>query len=186
MKIYTRQGDQGQTGLIGGKRIAKTDSLIEAYGAVDELSASLGVVRSALDEQGHRMTADLENIQHHLHTLCAELAGLQVSRENPRLEERHIQWLEKQCDAFQSELPELTYFILPGGIRPASLLHQSRTICRRAERRIFQAANQYPVSEIDGKYVNRLSDLLYLMARYLNDEADYREIRTDYDSGNIG
>jgi len=180
MKIYTRQGDRGQTGLIGGKRVRKTDLLIEAYGTIDELNASLGMVRSALEEQEHPMTAELEKIQHQLHIICAELAGIQSDRKNPHLEEGPVQWLEEQCDDYEARIPTLRYFILPGGVWPASLLHQSRAICRRAERRVFAATNQYKIPDSNCKYLNRLSDLLYLMARYVNHEANYQEIRTDY------
>ncbi|MEJ2049280.1 MAG: cob(I)yrinic acid a,c-diamide adenosyltransferase [Calditrichota bacterium] len=182
MKIYTRQGDQGQTGLIGGTRISKTDSLIEACGTVDELNASLGVVRSALEEKGQPLIPDLVHIQQQLHIICSELAGVRSETQIPELESHHIRWLEDQCDHYDSRLPELRYFILPGGVWPASLLHQSRTICRRAERRVFEAKKHHPIPERNVIYLNRLSDLLYLMARYINYDANHEEIRTDYDT----
>ncbi len=171
MKIYTRGGDKGKSGLIGGNRVDKDDLRLEAYGAVDELVAAIGFVRSQ-DDNGefHEMLA---KIQSHLFVVGSHLAappgageGLPVLRDEPTGE------LELWIDTMEGELPPLGNFILPGGEPLGAALHLSRTICRRAERRVVTLVKTLEKSETVGPlivvYLNRLSDFLFVAARLAN------------------
>jgi cob(I)alamin adenosyltransferase len=169
MKIYTKTGDAGTTGLFGGPRVSKDDVRICAYGSVDELNAVLGIARSTpLPES---LDAMLDQVQHQLFSIGAELA-------TPNPDEHHLKWdgephvsqLEKWIDAMESELPPLRSFILPGGSPQASHLHLVRTICRRAEREIVRLSHDPRVSDVSHIiiYLNRLSDMLFVMARRAN------------------
>ncbi len=168
MKIYTKRGDQGKTDLFSGERVLKTNPLIEAYGTVDELNAILGVVLSIVDKSAENVKSDLNNIQDHLHIICANLANTKASEKRPEIRESHIDHLEERCDYYQEQIPVIRYFIHPGGIPSASELHHARTVCRRSERRVIAAMDDYEIAPLTLKYLNRLSDLLFLMARYLN------------------
>jgi len=165
MKIYTKKGDKGETSLIGGKRVSKTNVRIEAYGTVDELNSIIGLVRDASDEKSADQT--LINIQHRLFTIGSELASAPDSKmEIPLLKNSDIEELENEMDRMEAELPELQNFILPGGDLAASQAHVARTVCRRAERRSVELHQIEPVDELIITYLNRLSDYFFVLARF--------------------
>lgn len=170
-KIYTRTGDQGTTGLGDGSRVDKDAVRVEAYGTTDELNSALGMVLAEPD-----VPADLrhwlEEIQHDLFDLGAELCipGHSV------LTAAFIERLEQQIDAMNTQLPPLKEFILPGGNRAASACHLARTICRRAERRVFSLSKVETINDWGLKYLNRLSDFLFVAARILARTGDGREV----------
>ena len=162
MKIYTRTGDSGETSLFGGTRVPKNDARIEAYGTVDELNSFLGVARasalpSEVDEELHRVQMDLFEIGAHL-------ASTDASRF-PGVDGNRIEALERAIDAMERELAPLTSFVLPGGSAGAAHLHVTRTVCRRAERCVV-ALEQVAPSTVT--YLNRLSDYLFVAARFAN------------------
>lgn len=169
MKIYTKTGDDGETGLFGGGRVPKDDPRVEAYGAVDELNSQLGVARAegldpAIDEA-------LRTIQSELFDVGAELATTPGRAEKgglPQVERAAIERLERAIDDADGELPPLQTFVLPGGTRAAAQLHVARTICRRAERRVVALCHRDPVRAEVPRYLNRLSDLLFVWARLEN------------------
>lgn len=169
MKIYTRTGDDGTTGLIGGSRVKKHDIRLESYGTIDELNSYIGLIRSA---QNDRHTDQvMEIIQNKLFVIGANLAteesiGL-VKKQLP-CKKADVEMLEKEMDKMNSELPELRNFILPGGSQAASFCHVARTVCRRAERRIVELAEKAEVDSNLIKFVNRLSDYLFVLSRKLN------------------
>jgi cob(I)alamin adenosyltransferase len=168
-KIYTKTGDKGQTSLIGGTRVAKSHIRIESYGTVDELNSYIGLVSDfSADEQTNNW---LREIQDRLFTLGAELATSQekdVKMKLPDLHDEDILWLEQRIDQMNEVLPEMRSFILPGGHQAASACHVARCICRRAERLcVAMLEHQEYVSDLVLKYLNRLSDFLFVLARYL-------------------
>jgi len=181
MKIYTKRGDQGKTDLFSGERVLKTNPLIEAYGTVDELNAILGIVLSFLDGAAENVTKDLIGIQDRLHVICANLANTEASDKRPEIQESHIDSLEERCDYYQDQIPVIRHFIHPGGVTGASHLHHARTVCRRAERRVIAAMDEYEIAPLTLKYLNRLSDLLFLMARYLNNINNEPERKVNYE-----
>jgi cob(I)alamin adenosyltransferase len=168
MKIYTRTGDDGTTGLIGGDRVSKGDPRIDCYGTVDELNAALGVaaVNAAAPLKSRLMAVqnDLFVVGSHLatHDSSAPPAHL------PVLDEQIVHRLEMEIDAAETELPRLRQFILPGGCETAARLHLARTVCRRAERLLVSFAQDRPVPAILITYLNRLSDWLFVHARWAN------------------
>lgn len=165
MKIYTRKGDKGQTSLIGGNRVSKTHVRIEAYGTVDELNSVLGVIRDTAEYSS--VDQFLINIQNLLFTIGSELASAPDSKMVvPMLEEHHIEELEKEMDRMNEHLPELKNFIIPGGDLASSHCHVARCVCRRAERRVVALAEETEVDEKIIRYLNRLSDYLFTLARY--------------------
>jgi cob(I)alamin adenosyltransferase len=168
MRIYTRTGDDGSTGLLGPGRVSKADPRVEAYGCVDELNASLGVAR-ALDTAGW-FAATLDHAQPRLFVLGARLA---TAGEEPRarleaLADADIAALETAIDGFENELPPLTRFVLPGGTPLGAELHRARTVCRRAERRVVALADAHAIDPRGVRFLNRLADLLFVMARVAN------------------
>jgi cob(I)alamin adenosyltransferase len=167
MKIYTKTGDDGETGLYRGPRVRKDAIRIEAYGTVDELNAVLGVVRTeTLPEDVDTL---LGRIQHHLFDLGAELATPNAAAQGmAMIGATHIEILEHAIDHYEERLPPLTSFILPGGSRAAADLHLGRTICRRAERRLVTLTVTEEISPSLVIYLNRLSDLLFVLARAVN------------------
>ncbi len=181
MKIYTRTGDTGQTGLIGGQRVNKSDPRLESYGTVDELNAALGLAASQAADQEplSDLVTSLLTIQSELLTVGSNLAALTDQRMTvskiPALGAASIDRLEAEIDQLSQELPELRNFILPGGTELAASLHLSRTICRRAERLAVALLTSYPVDELIIRYLNRLSDLLFTMARVANHRAGQAE-----------
>jgi cob(I)alamin adenosyltransferase len=173
MKIYTRTGDAGSTGLFGGPRVSKDDDRIEAYGTVDELNAAIGAVRSAGVPAD--VEAQLATIQSELFALGAELATPDPDQHHLRtIDKSHIELLEQWIDAHEETLPPLKNFILPAGTLGASLMHLARSICRRAERRVVTLARRHEasVSEELMIYLNRLSDLLFVLSRVVNARAN--------------
>ena len=168
-RIYTRTGDRGETGLGGGQRVAKDDARIAAYGTVDELSSALGMaIAAGLDA---RLADDLRRIQNELFHLGADLCVREEDKERlpgPRVEARHVAALERTMDELNEELGPLTNFILPGGSPGAAHLHLARTICRRAERLLVTLMRAEAVGAHTLEYLNRLSDALFVMARWEN------------------
>jgi len=176
-KIYTRRGDDGSTGLFGGPRVRKDDLRVAAYGDVDELNSALGVAREELPEGDLRTL--LDELQSELFTLGAQLATPDASaapKEIPRIVAQQTDRLEREIDRLTEELPPMRNFILPGGSRAGATLHLCRTVCRRAERKMVELAESSPVPPEALAYVNRLSDLLFVMARAANLRAGGREI----------
>lgn len=173
-RIYTRAGDKGKTGLLSGERIDKADPRVEAYGTVDELGTFLGVAKV---HSSQRIAEYIHNIQQKLFLINAELATNidTLDPDNPlrsleRITSDDVEFLEKIADELSDELPLLTNFVIPGGTKGSAFLHVCRTVCRRAERRIVQFANSHPVNEELIRYINRLSDLLFVFSRYENIE----------------
>ena len=172
MKIYTRTGDTGTTGVFGGDRVDKDSTRVDACGDVDELNAALGVARAALGSL--RTGAWIEQIQAELFTLGAELScapGKEGRLGIPLLGAVAATRLEQHIDELEAELTPLTNFILPGGTSAGAHLHLARTICRRAERRVLGARRLAPVRDELVVYLNRLSDFLFVLARHANKEA---------------
>jgi len=169
MKIYTRTGDDGTTALFAGGRVSKTDLRVETYGTVDELNAALGLARA----QQPAGDAWLAQMQRQLFTLGADLATPLDARSSHivRLDAAAVDWLEAVIDEATAALPPLTHFILPAGCPAAAHLHLARTVCRRAERLAVALAAQEPVSAQVVPYLNRLSDLLFTLARWENAQA---------------
>jgi cob(I)alamin adenosyltransferase len=176
MRIYTRTGDAGETALFDGTRVSKAEPRVEAYGAVDELNAWLGLVLS--HDPGPDLAGMLEQIQGDLMALGAMLADpkhrIAARVEKAALATDDVARLERWIDALDGRLPPLRRFVLPGGSNAGSLLHLSRTVCRRAERRIVSLGSA-EVDPIAVTYVNRLSDLLFVMARAANARAGVTE-----------
>jgi cob(I)alamin adenosyltransferase len=180
MRIYTRTGDAGETGLFGGGRVPKDAIRVEAYGTVDELNAAIGAARAC---PGDEIVGDLlAAIQHDLFVLGADLAapeeaGDQVgARSVRRIEERQVRRLEAEIDALDAALPTLDRFVLPGGSQQGALLHLARTVCRRAERRVVALSHREGVNPAALHYLNRLSDLLFDLARSVNQQAGIPEL----------
>jgi len=166
VKIYTRTGDHGETSLFGGKRVAKHDARIEAYGTVDELNSFLGAV-TGVDE--------IPAIQSDLFEIGAHLASPGTSRF-PGVDVSRIEELERSIDAMERELAPLTSFILPGGSPAAAQLHIARTVCRRAERRVTVLEDETPATQSTIRYLNRLSDWLFVAARFANHRAGVADV----------
>jgi|SRR5438105_2223903 len=169
MKIYTRAGDDGSTGLLGPGRVPKNAARIEAFGAVDELNAVLGVARA--QDPGSELATELEALQASLFALGAELATVAPGIGGPRIQASQVEALEASIDRLDLELAPLTNFILPAGTPLAAQLHFARTVCRRAERRVVALAQADPVGGEVLRYLNRLADLLFVMARVANRRA---------------
>lgn len=161
-KIYTRTGDDGQTGLGDGTRVPKDSPRVEAYGTVDELNSAVGMVLDA-DALPDEVRACLTAVQHRLFDLGGELC----IPGHRAIEDRHVEALEAALDAFNEQLPPLKEFILPGGGNGAAAAHLARAVCRRAERRVWTLARSEAVSPAVARYLNRLSDLLFVIARVL-------------------
>ncbi len=167
-KIYTKTGDKGKTALIGGTRVPKYDIRIEAYGTVDELNAHIGLIRDQ-DIDAHSKEILLE-IQDRLFTMESSLAqdGKPVAHALPTLHQKDVELLEKEMDAMNRQLADLTSFILPGGHPTVSYCHIARTVCRRAERLTILMNEQFPTDGLNVQYLNRLSDYLFVLARKLS------------------
>jgi cob(I)alamin adenosyltransferase len=177
MKIYTKTGDQGQTGLFGGARVSKAHARVDAYGDVDELNCALGAVRVHAGDA--RAGALLLAIQSELFALGAELArdpSKSVDLGIALIEERDVQRLEAAIDELERDLAPLKTFILPGGNAEAALLHLARATCRRAERKLVRLAETESIRPELLRYVNRLSDLLFVMARHANFRAKVEDV----------
>ena len=170
MKIYTKTGDTGQTSLLGGKRVPKHDLRIESYGTIDELNSQIGFLRD--QEMNNEYTIQLIEIQDRLFTIGSHLAVEQEKNKIkiPPLEEKDIQYLENAIDEMNLQLPEMRSFVLPGGHPTVSCCHVARCICRRAERIIVHLAEVSSVESIVLKYINRLSDYLFVLSRKLSSD----------------
>ncbi len=164
-KIYTKTGDKGKTALIGGTRVPKYDVRIDAYGTVDELNAYVGLIRD-LDIDNHTKSVLLE-VQDRLFTLESSLAkdGRPLAHALPQLHPEDVERLEKEIDRMNEHLPPLTAFVLPGGHITVSYCHIARTVCRRAERLTIRMHEQFPTDPLNIRYLNRLSDYLFVLAR---------------------
>ena len=180
MRIYTKTGDSGETGLFDGTRVSKADARVEAYGAVDELNAWLGLVRA--NQPGDDVDALLAAIQRDLFALGAVLADprhkIAARVDKATIGAEDITRLEQAIDAFEVGVPALRRFILPGGGQAGAMLHLSRTVCRRAERRMVAVGATPGADPVDPTaiiYVNRLSDLLFVLARAVNHRAGLPE-----------
>jgi cob(I)alamin adenosyltransferase len=168
VRIYTRTGDRGETGLFGGARVSKASARVEAYGAVDELNAVIGLARAQL--RARELQRILERVQHELFIVGADLATppqAKTSRPVPRIGPGQVRQLERDIDGFEAQLPPLSRFVLPGGAAGAPL-HLARTVCRRAERRVVAASQLETLNPQLVVYLNRLGDLLFVMARRAN------------------
>jgi cob(I)alamin adenosyltransferase len=179
VKVYTRGGDQGETSLYGGRRVRKDDLRVEAYGAVDELNAVVGLARAEIDHAD--LQQYLERIQSELFDVGGELATPDLEareakgKQVPRVGDAQVTDFEAWIDRLETELEPLRNFVLPGGARGAALLHLARTICRRAERRVVTLVEREPVAPVIVRYLNRLSDLLFVMARAVNRRSAVKE-----------
>lgn len=180
-RVYTRTGDRGDTRLAGGQKVAKDDARIEAYGTVDELMSVLALVTSATETQDAAWSARLQGlvrrVQNELFNLGATLAMFpeDVRPTTPRIRPRHVKQLERDIDALNRDLPPLTSFVLPGGGAVASSLHQARTVCRRAERVVIHLGRSAKLPPEAVRYLNRLSDLLFVAARWAARQSGHAE-----------
>jgi len=175
MKIYTKKGDKGQTGLIGGSRVSKNDLRINAYGTVDELNAHVGLLRDLTDDR--ELKSNLIDIQDRLFTAGSLLAVGEkgTKMKLPELNEADIHCLESWIDGMDKLLPQMKSFVLPGGHVAVSTCHIVRTVCRRAERLIVELSNQVEVSPVIVAYFNRLSDYFFTLSRKLSMDLNAEE-----------
>ncbi len=173
-RIYTRAGDRGETSLGDGSRVDKLDLRIGAFGAVDELNAHIGLTLAATDLPEELRTW-LQSIQNDLFDLGADLSVPMTEHDRLRVTQEQVDELEQRCDALNADLPSLRSFVLPGGTRSAAQLHVVRTVCRRAEREALRAAQEHDVNPLVLAYLNRLSDFLFIAARFANAAADTDE-----------
>lgn len=174
MKIYTRTGDEGTTALFGGDRVPKDHPRIAAYGTVDETNSYIGVALAHLSSAPgeDRLAPLLTRLQDDLFVLGADLATpVDAKPVVPRIDGGHITRLEQVIDDFEADLPPLKHFVLPGGTPAGAMLHVARTTCRHAERLAVKAGREAPVNQHAAVYLNRLSDLLFVLARWANHEA---------------
>jgi len=175
MKIYTKTGDDGNTGLQGNFRISKSHPRIIAYGTVDEANAALGIVlTNSLDED---VIPILTEIQNELFVVGADLSNPNMNDVKNRVSLDMIEKLERNIDKFESELPSLTNFILPGGSLPAAQIHFVRTVVRRAETQTVQLSEKDEINSNCIKYLNRLSDLLFVIGRLINKRTNHEDIQ---------
>ncbi len=180
MKIYTKTGDTGDTGLFGGGRVPKSHPRVEAYGDVDELNATIGVARAAGSPPDPQIDALLVRVQQDLFAIGALLATpdrerMRMHLDKAKIDQERVAELEHAIDAADAELEPLRAFILPGGSPKAAALHVARTVCRRAERRIVDIADEMEIPPLVIVYLNRLSDLLFTLARLANKRASAEE-----------
>lgn len=159
--VYTGRGDRGRTDLFSGERVSKSSERIQAYGTVDELNSLVGICRNYTSDKEEK----LEEVQNELHILQAELANREP---DVRITEENIEDLEQLCDLYQEKCPELTSFVLSGGCKSAACLHHARSVARRAERKIVALDQDEELREEVLAYINRLSDLFFMMARHEN------------------
>jgi len=174
MKIYTKTGDDGKTSLFDNSRIWKSHERIVSYGAIDELNSAVGIAISM--DLDHQLKEILVRIQNELFIVGSDLANPNMSDTKIRTTENMILSLENDIDTFESELSELTNFILPGGTLMSSILHLSRTIARRAETHVIALSQKEEINKIAIVYLNRLSDLLFVLARVLNKRKNIDDI----------
>ena len=176
-RVYTKTGDQGQTSLVGGARVSKASLRVDAYGDVDELNSVIGVARARVNDQ--EIDEVLSLIQNDLFTLGADLAS-PSEIDVPRIDESFVTKLEEFADRFLLELEPLKEFILPGGSEAGAVVHLARTVARRAERRAVALSETEQLNPETVVYLNRLSDLLFILARVVNHRANVPEKMTDF------
>lgn len=176
MKIYTKKGDEGKTSLVSGQNVSKSHPRLDAYGTLDELNSVIGLTVSLVSQK--EIKDHLFKIQNQLFNIGSQLAcdDSALSNKLPTVTEDHIKGLEAFIDEMTAQLAPLKNFILPGGTEAASTCHLARTVCRRAEREITKLHEEQPLDLIYIKYINRLSDLLFTLARYINHLAKMPEI----------
>lgn len=176
MKLYTKTGDLGSTSLFGGHRVPKSHIRIESYGTVDELNSYVGWIRDQIESAAERDT--LSEVQDRLFTIGSHLAtdSEKLKDAIPDLRESDVEFLEKEIDRMEADLPELKYFILPGGHPTVSLIHVSRCVCRRAERYVVRLKEVDKVEPLVVKYLNRLSDFLFVLARKVGKDLNAEEV----------
>ncbi|NLV75623.1 MAG: cob(I)yrinic acid a,c-diamide adenosyltransferase [Tissierellia bacterium] len=168
MRIYTKTGDKGTTSLFDNKRVSKDDIRVESYGTIDELVSFLGLAKNYIgDEEIYNI---IQEVQNKLFTVASNLATEDQTKVKYRIKERDIKYLEDNIDKYMARLKEPTGFIIPGSGKSSGYLHVCRTVCRRAERRIITLEGHSLVDPLVIKYINRLSDLIYALARYLEEE----------------
>ncbi len=178
-RIYTKTGDNGQTSLIGGTRVSKTEPRLDAYGTLDELNSVLGVIRANLGPKwGGHFESHLQTVQNNLFNMGSRLAceDAQILSSLPDLSADALSLLENDMDTWEAELPPLKQFILPGGTVASAYAHVARTVCRRGERQLVRLREQVPVADNHLVYLNRLSDWLFVLARKLNHLAGTADI----------
>ena len=177
MKLYTKGGDKGKTSLIGGTRVGKDSLQIETYGTVDELNSYIGVIRDHDTNKDHHEF--LIYIQDRLFTIGALLAQDQSNSDIklPELNESDIDELEAKIDELQASIPPMTHFILPGGHPAVSFCHVARCVCRRTERLVVALNNEIPKFDLEMKFLNRLSDYLFILSRSLSKSLDAEEVK---------
>jgi cob(I)alamin adenosyltransferase len=176
-RVYTKSGDAGETSLVDGSRVSKADPRVVAYGDVDELNSWLGLARVGLADQ--QLDEALANIQNELFIVGADLAS-PISIEVPRIRDEQILELEKLIDSLLEELEPLQEFILPGGAKFGAMLHLARTVARRAERSVVALGATSEINEGTLRYLNRLSDLLFVMARVANKREGVKERAAEF------
>ena len=174
MSIATKTGDKGETSLLGGTRVKKTDIRIEAYGTVDELNSVIGICMNKIHNK--EINTTLSKVQNDLFRIGAELSSLGTNTKIniPKITEKQLKYIEEALIDVETTLPQQKEFILPRGTESSAFLHFSRTICRRAERTVIQCQEKYEVSNLIIQYLNRLSDLLFLFARKENQGNEQR------------
>lgn len=178
MKIYTKTGDKGQTSLIGGTRVAKNSVRLEAYGSVDELNSYLGLIRSfAILPELKEQLAYIQNILFSVGGNLATDTSVKNLKISLGVSEEDVLFLERAMDQMDETLPPLSSFILPGGDQASAITHIARTVCRRVERRILDVTAQYEVDGLVIRYVNRLSDYLFVLARKIAFDAGTEELK---------
>lgn len=165
-RIYTRGGDKGETSLGDGSRVSKLDGRIQAFGTVDELNSAVGLALAA--ECPPQISDVLVRVQNELFDLGADLSVPLENKGRLRIIDSQVEALERDCDRFNADLPELRSFVLPGGTETAARLHVARALCRRAERDALAAARVHELNPVTVRYLNRLSDLLFILARSAN------------------
>ncbi len=180
MKIYTKTGDKGKTSLFTGKRVSKHDLRIESYGTVDELNSYIGLIKDHAPE-GEDLSL-MHRIQDRLFTIGSILATEVEKKDHdrfkiPKIREEDILALEQSMDKMNEALPEMTHFVLPGGHPTVSFCHVGRTVCRRAERRITGLNEEQAVDEMVLKYINRLSDFLFVLSRFWGQKLNAKEVK---------
>jgi len=173
MKIYTKTGDKGQTSLFGGTRVPKYHDRLESYGTVDELNSFIGLISDSISEKETKET--LLAIQYRLFSVGSDLANEKAKRV-PIISDEDIETLEKLMDEYNESIEPMKYFILPGGHIASSYCHVARTVCRRAERLVIKVSETEPVHENTIKYLNRLSDYLFVLARKILKDNNCEEI----------
>jgi len=174
LKIYTKTGDNGTTGLSGGKRVSKSNIRIKTYGNIDEINSILGIIlTNNLDDDIEQL---LKKIQNDLFSLGADLSNPDLNKPDERVTLEMTEFFEGKIDNFEKELSPITNFILPGGTKNASLLHFARTVTRRAETQLIELAEGEVINDACKKYLNRLSDLFFVLARVINKRSEVPDI----------